>query len=169
MHALSPHKRNVLATVGIGILFITLSLVGPNGSKMEAEFRCAPDFMLEAVYVDMLICSKAMDASTGRGCSCSRPDNPWASWYFDYFVPPAIGVVAWIFLIGSLGMRIGLLNAGFWGAILLLGIYYAFTNPEGIEGLVLSFGHLVYVALMASVVLGALHFVVCGVALMRSP
>lgn len=150
------------------MISIVLGLIGPDWIKKEAEFRCEPDHNLDVVYPDMLLCSKAMDASPGRGCSCSRPENPWARRYSDYLVPPVIGFVAWLLLLGSTGTRIGLLNAGFWAAILLLGVYYSFTNPEGVEGLVLSFGHLIYVAVVASAVLAAMHFLARGVSALRA-
>jgi hypothetical protein len=138
------------------MLSIALGLFGPDSYEKEAEFRCMPDYKVEAVYPDMVLCSNAMTSSAERGCGCSRAENPWARWYFNYLVPLAIGLVAWLLFLGSTATRIGFLNAGFWAAILLSGVYDAFTNPEGVEGLVLSIGHLIYVATVASVVLAAL-------------
>lgn len=165
MSAPTSTARNAFGALSVCVLFIFLSLLGPDWYKWEAELRCAPDYKVEAIYPDMVQCSKAMDASPG--CGCSRPENPWARLYQNYVVPTVIGISAWVLLVGSVGIRIGLLNAGFWGSIFLLGIYYAFTNPEGIEGLILSFGHLVYVAVVASAVLIVLHFLTRGIARLR--
>jgi hypothetical protein len=148
--------------VAVGALFIALGFFGPDWHKWEAEFKCLPDYRVETVYPDMVQCSKAIDASSGRGCGCTRPENPWARIYSNYFVPPILGVAAWLLLAGSLPARIGHLNAGFWGAIFLLGVFYSFTNSEGVESLALSFGHLLYVALVASFVLVVLSFVSRG-------
>jgi hypothetical protein len=160
--------RNAFGALSVSVLFIFLSVLGPDWYKWEAELRCAPDYKVEAIYPDMVQCSKAMDASFGNGCGCSRPENPWARLYQNYAVPTVIGVSAWVLLAGSIGTRIGLLNAGLWGSIFLLGVYYAFTNPEGIEGLMLSFGHLIYVAVVASAVVIVLHFLIRGVARLRA-
>jgi hypothetical protein len=154
---LKNQTRNALAVVAVGALFIALTFLGPDWYKREAEFRCPPDYKLQSIYPNMVECHKAMKALSGMACSCARPENPWARFYADYVLPPLIGVAASLLLIGSIAMRVALLNAGYWSALLVLGVYYGVTNPEGIEGLLLSLGHLIYVAIVASVVLVVLN------------
>lgn len=163
MSVLSIYTCNALAALALGALFITLGLIGPDWYKSEAELKCLPDYKVEVIYPDMGQCSKVLDALPNKGCGCSRPENPWARIYANYVVPLIIGLAGRLLLTGSIGIRVALLNAGFWGAIFILGIYYAFTNPEGIEGLLLSFGHLIFVAVIASAVLIVLHFLMRSV------
>src|SRR5688572_16439749 len=116
--------RNALAVLGVGAVFVGLGLLSPDWSKSEAEFKCPPDYKVAAIYPDMIQCSKMMDASSGSGCGCSRPENPWARVYAEYVVPPILGLVGWLLLGGSIGAKIGLFNVGYWGTIFLFAIYY---------------------------------------------
>jgi hypothetical protein len=153
--------RNPLATFAIGALFIAMGVFGPSWYKKETELRCDPGWKLMAIYPDMAACSAAMPQA--RQCGCSTLPNEWAPLFSNYFVPIVLGIVAWLLLSGRQLTRVAWLNAGFWGSIFVMGIYYAFTNAEGVEGLVLSFSHFIYVALAASGVLLLCHLLARGI------
>ena len=151
-----------MSAFAVGALFVGMTLLGPHWYKKETELRCDPGWKLVAVYPDITKCSAAMP--TGRQCGCSSLQNEWAPLYSNYFAPVALGIVAWFLLRGARLMRVAWLNIGFWGSILIMGVYYAFTNAEGVEGLVLVFGHFIYVVLVASVVLIASDLFAHGIA-----
>ena len=157
-----PWIRNAIGAACVAILFIALGILGPELNKKEAELRCAPDYRVEAIFSDMVACAK-VDDRQGKQCSCSRPENEWARWYSTYLVPLALGLFAWLQLRGSVGARIGWLNGGIWSAVFIIGLYYEFTNIEGVEALVLGFGHLIYVAVISSLVLLFCNLIAHGV------
>lgn len=165
--AVPARTQNALGAVGVGLLIIALLLLTPEWHKAETQYSCPPDYRVETVYKDMLECSKAMESSPRTACRCSRPENPWARLYADYFVPLLVGLVASLLFVGSIGARIGLLHAGFWGAIFLLGAFYALTKPVGAAGLALSIGQLIYVAVLASAVVAGQHLIARGVKALR--
>jgi hypothetical protein len=157
-HDMSLGIRNALGCLGVGLLFIALALAGPEAHKQEAEFSCPPDYEVEAIYPDMSLCSIAMGAYRERGCGCRRPESIAARWYLYLLIPATLGCSGLLLLKGTVGLRVALLNVGFWCAVLSMGVYSWFTSIEAFEGFILAFAHLIYIGLVASLSLVAGHF-----------
>ena len=152
MSASPTRTWNAYSAVGVGVLFTLLSLLAPDWYRQEAQLQCLPSYEAKAVYPDMAQCGKAMQASPADACRCTTPQNAWAGVYANYVVPLLVGLVASLLFVGSMMARIGLLNASIWGAITVQALVYALIKPVLVVGLVLSFGKLVYIAVVASVV-----------------
>jgi hypothetical protein len=156
--------RNLMGAFAIGALFVAMGVFGPDWYKKETELRCDPGWKLMATYPDMTTCSVAMPKS--QQCGCNSLQNELAPVFSKYVVPLVLGLVAGLLLRGTRLIRIAWLNAGFWSSILVMGVYYAFANAEGVEGLVLSTAHFLYVALAASGILLVFDFLARGISAM---
>jgi hypothetical protein len=154
MNAVPMRRWNTISAVGVGVVFTLLLFLAPQWYKKQAELQCLPDYAPETVYPDMSQCGKAMEAKPGGTCRCSLQPNPWAGVYVYVVLPVLVALTAALLFEGSVALRIGLVNASIWGALLTQALIFAVVNPVLIVGLALSLAALIHIALVATVVVG---------------